>query len=48
MFWWVTVPAPTRGSHIDTARSSIRPGSTYRYVLVSAPILPGAVNSSGG
>jgi hypothetical protein len=30
MFWWVTVPIPTDGSHIDQARVSSRPGSRYR------------------
>ena len=47
MFWWVTVPMPMLGSHIDAARLSIRPGSRYRYDLVSAPTLPGLVSSSG-
>ena len=47
MFWWVTVPSPMFGSHIDHARASSRPGSRYRYCFVSAATLPGAVSSSG-
>jgi hypothetical protein len=35
------------GSHIDGARERRRLGSRYRYALVSAPICPGEVNSSG-
>ena len=30
MFWWVTVPSPMFGSHIDHARSRSRPGSMVR------------------
>src|SRR2546430_3967813 len=47
MFWCVTVPRPMFGSHIDGARSSRRVGSRYRYCLVSAATLPGAVSSGG-
>src|SRR5437899_1777614 len=47
MFWCVTVPSPMFGSHIDGARSSRRVGSRYRYCLVSAATLPGAVSSGG-
>ena len=41
MFWWVTVPIPMFGSHIETARPSRRVGSRYRYCFVSAATLPG-------
>ena len=47
MFWWVTVPMPMLGSHIDHARASSRPGSRYRYDLVSAATWPGEVRRIG-
>jgi hypothetical protein len=47
MFWWVTVPAPTLGSHIEIARLNRRAGSRVRYDLVSADTLPGEVASIG-
>lgn len=30
MFWWVTVPIPIPGSHIESAAESSRPGSRKR------------------
>src|SRR5262249_23867734 len=47
MFWWVTVPSPMFGSHMEGARSRSRVGSRYRYCLVSAATLPGAVRKGG-
>ena len=47
MFWWVTVPRPVSGSHIEAAPVVNRPGSRYRYCLVSAATMPGLVSSSG-
>ena len=47
MFWWVTVPVPTSGSHMEIALWMSRPGSRYRYSLVSAETMPGRLKSSG-
>ncbi len=47
MFWWVTVPAATDGSHIEIAELRSRPGSRYRYCLVSSARTPGLVASRG-
>ena len=33
MFWWVTVPSPMFGSHIDGARSRSRPGIEVEVAL---------------
>src|SRR5438132_1010095 len=47
MFWWLVVPRPMCGSHIDVALASSREGSRYRYDLVSAATLPVSISSSG-
>ena len=47
MFWWVTVPIPMLGSHIEVARPSMRVGSRYRYCFVSAATFPGDERNTG-
>src|ERR1700677_1052837 len=47
MFSWVTVPRATLGSHNDTAWRTYRPGSRYRYVLVSSVTTPVRDTTSG-
>src|SRR3954471_12947023 len=45
--WWGTHPANWRLSHVYGASAIRRPGSRYRYSLVSLGILPGAASSAG-
>ena len=47
MFWWVTVPSPTFGSHIDAARLEQPAGVEVEVGLGVRRTCPGAVSSSG-
>src|SRR4051794_10072244 len=47
MFWWGTVPAATCGSQRYAARESRRPGSRYRYCLVSPTTFLGDERRNG-
>ncbi len=47
MFWWVTVPMPTSGSHIEMALCMSLPGSRYRYCFESSATMPGLVRNDG-